>query len=121
MIEVLPESHGNILGVKATGKLSDRDYKDILIPSINRILAEHSKARVLFSMGDEFHGWDLAAAWDDAAFGMRHRTDFEKCAVVGGPKWVEWATKVAALLMTGEVKTFSSSQFSEAWNWIESQ
>ncbi|NJL70471.1 MAG: STAS/SEC14 domain-containing protein [Candidatus Competibacteraceae bacterium] len=46
--------------------------------------------------------------------------DFEKCAVVAGPNWVNWATKLAALIMTGEVKTFSSNALNDAWAWIKS-
>jgi hypothetical protein len=120
VIEILDESHANILGVKATDKLTDRDYKTVLIPSINQILNQYGKARIIFTMGEGFHGWEPSAAWDDATFGMKHRNDFEKCAVVGGPKWVEWATKLGALLMTGEVKTFSADQLNDAWNWIQS-
>jgi hypothetical protein len=121
MIEVLPESHANILGVKALDKLTDLDYKDVLIPKLEQILSQHGKARILFDMGEEFHGWELAAAWDDAKFGIKHRNDFEKCAVVGGPKWVEWATKLGALLMNGEVKTFPSNQLKDAWEWVQLQ
>ena len=34
MIDILPESQGNILGIRASGKLTDSDYKDVLIPPI---------------------------------------------------------------------------------------
>ena len=84
MILVSPESHGNIVGFKASAKLTDKDYKDVLIPKFEAILGTSGKVRVVFDMGEDFHGWELAAAWDDATFGMKHRSDFEKCAVVGG-------------------------------------
>ena len=119
MIEVLPESHENILGVKGIGKLTELDYKEVLIPNLEGIIKEHGKARCLFSMGADFQGWELEAAWDDAKFGIQHRNDFEKVAVVGGPLWVEWGTKVGGLIMSGEVKTFSQDQIEEAWNWIK--
>ena len=118
MIEILPESHGNILGVKGMGKLTELDYKDVLIPRLEGIIKEHRKARCLFSMGVDFQGWELEAAWDDAKFGLTHRNDFEKVAVVGGPLWLEWGTKIGGLIMRGEVKTFSEDQLEEAWNWI---
>ena len=118
MIEILAESQGKVLGFKAVGKLTDQDYKRVFIPNIERILALYGKVRVIFDMGEKFHGWELAAAWDDATFGMKHRNDFEKCAIVGGPKWVEWGTKLSALLMSGEVKVFPSGQLNNAWDWI---
>lgn len=73
-----------------------------------------------FPHEEEFQGWELEAAWDDAKFGLQHRNDFEKVAVVGGPRWVEWGMKLAAVIMCGEVKTFSEEQLEEAWKWVES-
>ncbi len=119
MIEIL-ELDGNIVCLRANGKLTHDDYRQILIPRLEQVIKEHGKARILLAMGEDFHGWEPAAMWDDAKFGMQHRTDFEKCAVVGGPKWVEWATKVGALIIPCEVKTFPSNLLTDARSWIQS-
>jgi hypothetical protein len=118
MIKVLSESHGNIFIARASGKLTDQDYKDVLIPRLESIIREHGKARLLLDMGDEFSGWEAAALWDDAHFGLTHRNDFEKMGVIGGPKWVEWALKIATLAISGEIRSFSSSDRAEAFRWI---
>jgi len=120
MIEILPESQGKTLGIKATGTLTDDDYKTILIPRLETIIRETGKARVLFHMDEDFHGWELDAMWDDAKFGAAHRQDFEKFAVVGGPRWVEWGAKVGALFMKTELRTFPNDQLQKAWEWIRS-
>ncbi len=118
MIEIL-EQDGNIVCLQATGKLTHDDYQQVLIPRLEQVIKEHGKARILFAMGEEFHGWELEAMWDDAKFGMKHRTDFEKLAVVGSPKWLEWATKIAAIVVSGEVRTFPPGQLAEAQSWIK--
>ncbi len=118
MINVLPESKTNILILRATGKLTDKDYKDVLIPRLESIINKYTKARLLLDMGDEFHGWEAAALWDDALFGITHRNDFEKMGVIGGPKWVEWGLRIAALAISGEIKSFSSNEREEALRWI---
>lgn len=118
MIKVLSESKGNILVLGAAGKLTDQDYKDVLIPRLESIIREHGKARLLLDMGDEFHGWTTAALWDDAHFGLSHRNDFDKMGVIGGPKWVEWGLKIAELVIGGEIRSFSSSEREEALRWI---
>jgi len=118
MIEVLPESHGNILAVKGLGTLTDLDYQNVLIPQLDSLIKEYGKAKCLFVMDEAFQGWELEAAWDDATFGLRHRNDFEKIAVVGGPRWVEWCAKLSAHLMSGEIKTFSTGDLEKAWEWI---
>ena len=118
MVEVMPESTGSTLALKASGKLTDADYKQVLIPKMEEIIKQYGTAKVLLYLPGDFTGWEPHAAWDDAKFGLRHRNDFEKLAVVGGAKWVEWSTKIASHFMKGEVKTFPQEQLEEALNWI---
>ena len=119
MIKVLPESKENILVLRAVAKLTDQDYKDVLIPRLESIIREHGKARLLLDMGNDFHGWEAAALWDDARFGLAHRHDCEKMGVIGGPRWVEWGLKLAALVVSGEIRSFSPGEHEAALNWIK--
>jgi len=121
MIKVLPETGGNILVLKVGSKLTDCDYKEVLIPRLESIIGKWGQARLLLDMGDEFHGWEAEAFWDDAHFGLTHRNDFEKMGVIGGPKWVEWALKIGALPMSGEIRSFSSNEREAALDWIKSR
>jgi len=118
MIEIMPESNGSLLALKATGKLTDTDYKEVLIPKIEEIIRRSGKAKALLYLPRDFTGWEAHAMWDDASFGLRHRNDFEKLAVVGAAKWVEWATRIGSHFMEGEVRTFPEAQLTEALNWI---
>jgi hypothetical protein len=50
---------------------------------------------------------------------LKHRRDFAKVAMVGGPKWEEWrAKKAASPLMKCEIRTFRIDQLPEAWAWL---
>lgn len=120
MIEIMLESAGNALGVRASGKLTDADYKETLIPKLEALFNAHVKLDVLFYMDEEFEGWDLEAAWDDASYGLKHRADFDRLALVGGPAWVEWCIKLSGFLMKGEVRIFPADQLDRAWAWIRS-
>jgi SpoIIAA-like len=120
MIEILPESSGNLLAIKGTDKLTANDYETVFIPALTRLIAEYKKIKVLFYLGEHFHGWELGAAWDDAKFGMSHSKDFAKVALVGGPKWVTWATKVSAHFFKCQVETFEHDDFKTALEWIKS-
>ena len=110
MIEILPETQGKVLAIKASGKLTDANYRDILLPRLEQIIQEQGNARVLCVMPPHFHGWEMDAMWDDATFGMTHRTDFEKFAVVGAKPWIEWGAKLGARFMKTELQTFSREQ-----------
>ena len=118
MIEVLPDSGGNILVLKTAGKLTDADYKDVLIPRLESIIRDHGKARILVDVGVDFRGWEPAAFWDDARFGITHRRDFEKLGVIGGPQWTEWGVKLATLIVCAEIRSFPAGERGEALKWI---
>ena len=117
MIEVLPASQGNVLGMKASGTLTVQDYTDVLIPRLEGIMQD-GKARFLLEMGEEFQGWTWEAMWADTKFGFSHRNDFEKVAIVGASAWIEWGAKLGALIMSGEVRTYAATELNDAWNWL---
>ena len=117
MIEIMPETDGNILVVKATEKLTARDYEEVFIPEVSQLIQKYLKVRVVVFLDENFSGWEIGAAWDDARFGIQHRNDFEKIAVVGGPKWVKWATKISSHFMDGQVAIYDTSDFQSAVDW----
>jgi hypothetical protein len=120
MLTVMPQSHDKVMGVQATGKVTDQDYHTVLIPQLEEVLKEYGKARFLYYLDEGFTGWELGAMWEDAKFGLQHKDDFEKIAVVGGPKWVAWATKLFSHFMEGQVKIFPPEELQAAWDWLES-
>jgi hypothetical protein len=119
MIAIMPQSHDNVLGVQGTGKVTDQDYLDVLIPQLEEVLKKYGKARFLYFLDEEFTGWEMGAVWEDAKFGLKHKDDFEKIAVVGGPKWVAWGTKLFGHFMEGQVQVFPPKELQAAWEWLE--
>ncbi|WP_027723174.1 STAS/SEC14 domain-containing protein [Maridesulfovibrio zosterae] len=121
MIEIMPESTGPMLAVKASKRLSEDDYAKVWIPALQEKIEKYGKGNCLLYMDENFEGWELKAMWEDTKFGIAHRNDFNKLAVVGGPSWVEWGTKIASLLMSCEVKTYEADQLAEALQWAAQQ
>jgi hypothetical protein len=121
MIEILPKSHDNILGVKATGKITAGDYETVLIPKLDKLMAEYGKGKFLYFLSEEFEGFELGAMWDDAKYAGGHNDKFDKIALVGGPKWISWTTKIAKHLIKGDLKTFPVDALEEAWSWLEEE
>jgi hypothetical protein len=120
MIEVMPESQENVAGVKVSGKITAKEYEDVVIARLDAIIKKHGKARFMWFLDDSFKGAEAGAMWDDAKFGLKHRNDFEKLALVGGPTWMDWLTKLAAKIISGETKTFPREKLQEAWDWLKS-
>ena len=119
MITIMPETEGNVLVVKASKQLTSEDYEDIFIPQLKHLIDKFGEVRVVLFLDNDFIGWELGAAWDDAVFGLQHRHDFEKIAVVGDQQWLEWATKIGAYFIKGQVTTYETTEFQDAVAWIK--
>lgn len=114
MLAFLERSSGNVLGIKASGKLTHADYQQ-LVPRLEELIQEHGKIRVLFELED-CRGWEVGAAWDDLKFGLKHAGDVERCAVVGEKKWQEWMTKLSRPFF--HARYFDKAEFEKAWQWL---
>ncbi|WP_291325850.1 STAS/SEC14 domain-containing protein [Desulfovibrio sp. UCD-KL4C] len=119
MIKIMPESKGCMLAVKASEKLTENDYVETWVPALQKIIEEHKSANVLLYMDEAFDGWEMKAMWADTKFGFTHRNDFKKIAIVGGPAWVEWGSKIASSLMDCELKIYNPEKLNEALNWVK--
>jgi len=119
MLQILPESHEYILGVKATGNFTNRDYREFLIPRLQDLIKAHGRVRVLLCLDEDFQGFEREALLSDP-FGQENRNKFQKIAVVGGSWWLNLEMKLITPFLAGEVRNFSRSELPEAWTWIRS-
>lgn len=117
MITIRPETEGNTLVIEASDKLTTKDYEEVFIPNLDKLVQEFKKIRIVFYLNDSFDGWELGAMWDDAKFGLKHKNDFERIAIVGGPRWMTWIARLSAHFMPGELMTFNRHSLTDAISW----
>lgn len=116
MIELLQTDSPKTIGFKLSGKLHDEDYKTF-VPAVEAAVSAEEKVR-LFAQFEDFHGWDLHAAWDDFKFGVEHYSDVERIALVGDRKWEEWMAAFCKPFTRASVKYFDASEVEAAWEWL---
>ena len=63
MIATFDTGSPKFIGIKLSGRLHDEDYRQF-VPVIENTLAVEGKLRLIVRF-EEFHGWDMHAAWDD--------------------------------------------------------
>lgn len=114
----LPEG---TVGFEATGHVTDKDYKERLIPALDSAIAEHGKIRFLFLLGAKFEGYDPMAMWDDTMFGVKHMQDFERIAVVTDNQMIGGMARMFAPMMPNETKVFPLAELDAAKTWIGSR
>ena len=106
-----------MLQLKQASQTTD-DYEDVLIPAIESTLEKYDKIRILVQLGEEYEGFEGDAMWDDTKVGLKHFTQFEKCAIVTDVKWIRSSIKVFGFLIPGEVKLFPNQELSTAEEWV---
>ena len=116
MFQVLDDSVGDYIALKAIGKITSRDY-DTLIPYLEEAIKKERALNILCDMTN-FGGMEIEATWRDFRFGMRHIRDFHRCALVGASKWVEWCVNITVSFFKFEVRLFQTGQEKEARNWL---
>jgi hypothetical protein len=103
--------------MKATGKLTHEDYKTIT-PMLDSAVKgiDHPNINMLLD-ATELKGWELRAAWDDFKLGLKHGKEFNKIAIVGHEKWMEYAAKMGSWFIAGQSKQFDDLK--EATDWLK--
>ena len=117
MIRLLSGMPVGVLGVEAIGDVEQDDYKNILDPAIESMIAEHGKVRLVYVLGPEFDEYEGDAIWEDARLGVRHPASFERVAVVTDARWARGATKLFSLLLPGKARAFGLTELEAAKHW----
>ncbi len=106
------------IGFVAHGQVKRNDSRRVVDESIASADSHSQRLRVLYVAGEDFDGYDLGSVYDDAVFGTRHFTRFERIAFVADES--RYTRSVAALdgLMPAKVKVFPRHQINDARAWL---
>ena len=115
IIEGLPD---NVLGISSKGKITGTNYKNVLIPGLEKKLKEHKKIRMVYDLGNSFTGFDLSAMLDDAKMGMKHLSAWDRIALVSDHEMINTFAKFFGHMLSCELRIFKNAELEEAKKWI---
>lgn len=116
VVSICTKSEGNIIEIKVSGKLSKDDY-EAFVPQIEALIAEYGKVRMLFDM-HHFHGWSVAAVWEDVKFGWKHFRDIERIAAIGDKSWEQGMIAFCKPFTKAKICYFDRAKETAAREWI---
>ncbi|MEX0685509.1 MAG: STAS/SEC14 domain-containing protein [Balneolales bacterium] len=105
-----------VVEIHVKGRISEEDYKKI-IPELENEIQKHDKIN-LYCEIDNITGVDAGAVWHDLKFGTKHFNSFNKVAIIGHEKWIEWMSVLAKPFTTATVKIFKPEKREEAKYWL---
>lgn len=120
MIERIEDMPAGTIGIKASGKLTREDYREVLEPVLREAVDSRS-VRCLFLLTD-FKGLAPGAWVEDAktglGLGVGHHSAWKRLALVTDVEWVAKTMHMFAWLTPGELMICKPSELEEARNWV---
>ncbi len=113
-VENLP---AGAIGFIAHGQITTSDRRAVLEPTIADALVR-GRVRLLYVAASDFAGYDQGGLYDDAVFGTRHFTAFDKIAFVAEDGPYYRAVNAMEGLMPARLKVFGVSEVDRAKAWL---
>lgn len=106
----------NVIHLKVSGKLTKEDY-ELFVPELEQWIERHGKIRILFDMVD-FHGWTVAACWEDTKLAFKHFSDIERIALIGDSAWEHGMAIFCRPFTAARVQYFEHDDRDKALAWV---
>jgi SpoIIAA-like len=115
MIKELGDMPPGVIGFEATGTMRAEDYRDVVLPALERAAAGGEVRFVVVI--PEFHGMSGGAVWQDLKVGVGHLRAWKRIALVTDIEWMSHLTTLSGLMSPGEIRHFPLAQRAEAIAW----
>lgn len=120
MVEKLDGMPEGTLGFRISGRLTREEYFQLLDP-VRDQLERRDKVSFLIVTDPDFEGLDLGALWEDVkaagSVGLKHRSSWDRLAVVTDKDWMRHAISAFGWLSPGELRVFEPDELERAKAW----
>jgi len=117
MYEILPETTGHIVALKAMDRLTDADF-EVLEPAVDRMIEEAAPAKVFLDW-TELTGWDGKGEARSFRFWIHNWGLVEKVAIVSSDKFLSDVLRLKQTLSRSQVRHFAVFDADTAWTWLQ--
>ena len=119
MVERMADMPAGVIGLRASGKLTREDYREVLEPALQEAV-DTGAARVVFVI-ESYEGLEGRALIEDLRTGLRvelhDRKQWKRLGVVTNQEWIGKAMHLFAWAMPGDLRVFELDELDEAKNW----
>jgi hypothetical protein len=123
MIETLSDLPSGVAGVRLSGRLSGREFRDFR-PTWEK-LVDTGDIRFVEVIEDDYEGFGPGGLIEDAKMGFgalfRHHSAFKRIAVVTNKDWVLHVLHALAWMVPAEYKVFSLDELDQAKEWAAAE
>ena len=118
MIQYLQNLPENIVGFKAVGEITEKDFSDTVMPKVKELIDTTDKLNYLLILETDLNNFTIGAWMKDAMMGIKHLTKWNRAAIVSDVEAIRNFTDFFSYLMPGEFKGFEHKDIQEAIDWV---
>jgi hypothetical protein len=118
MIQHLENLPKNIVGFKAVGEITEKDFSDTVMPKVKALINETDKLNYLLVLETSLSNFTIGAWMKDAMMGIKNLTKWNRVAIVSDVEAIRNFTNFFSYLIPGEFKGFEHKALQEAIDWV---
>lgn len=118
MIEPLADLPDGVIGFRAVGTIDAADYRDVLVPAIDAVLAGHEHVNVVAVLGDDFDHLSVGAMWQDAKLVGLPLSSWGRAAIVTDHDVLAGVATAFGGLVPGGFRVFPLDEERAAIEWV---
>ena len=116
MIKELQGMPKGVIGFEAGGTLRAEDYRDVVLPALERA-ATLGEVRFVIEMTG-FDGMTGGALWEDLKMGIEHLRSWKRIALITDIEWMVHMTSLFGWMTPGEARAFRTVERDAALKWV---
>jgi hypothetical protein len=117
MITKLENLPSNMVGFRAEGEITEKDFNEIVMPEVDRMVNSEGELNYLLVLDTSLKNFTMGAWLKDAAMGIKHLLKWNRAAIVTDIESVRTFTKGFSWFMPGEFKGFAQKDLQNAIDW----
>jgi hypothetical protein len=118
MITYLQNLPKNIVGFKAIGAITEKDFSETVMPKVKELVDKTDKLNYLLVLDTPLKNFTIGAWMKDAIMGVKHLTKWNRAAIVTDVVAIRNFTDFFSYLMPGEFKGFEHKDLQLAIDWV---
>lgn len=118
MIQRITDLPTNMVGFRATGEVTEEDFKNEVEPVVKQLVDTTGRLNYLLLLDTDIDNFTAGAWFRDAWMGIKHLTDWERAAIVTDSEGVIKFTDGFSYVAPGEYRGFKKADYTAAVNWV---
>ena len=118
MIHFLDNLPLNIVGFKATGEITEKDFTETVMPKVKSLIDKTDQLNYLLVLETSLNNFTMGAWMEDAMMGIKHLTKWNRAAIVSDAESIRNFTNFFSYFIPGEFKGFEHKDLQQAIDWV---